>query len=338
MKAASPWSPEHHYVSSDEIHTLSAQCEAGFAAALSALRVPAELRDNLESFYMPLAVWLERAHTANKHPLVVGVCGGQGSGKSTLCSLLCELLQSAFALRTLSFSIDDIYRTHEERQRLAIEVHPLFATRGVPGTHDVTLGIELLDKLIGQGVGQQTAIPVFDKAADTRSEPQAWREYEGPVDIILFEGWCVGATAQAGAALDDPVNELERDEDVNQVWRRCVNEALKGSYTDLFARLDLLVLLEVDNFERVFAWRQLQEHKLAERLGEEPSEHPPPRTMTDVEVARFIMHYERITRHILAEMPARADLVVHLDASHSAHHTTVRRRFSGRRANRPTGG
>jgi D-glycerate 3-kinase len=36
--------------------------------------------------------------------------------------------------------------------------------------------------------------------------------------------------------------------------------------------------------------------------------------MSDEEVAVFIQHYERLTRHTLAEMPGRCDVLVSLDA------------------------
>ena len=333
MNTAQPWPADHHYLSSRKIENLQQRCETSFSRTLSALRVPAELNDYLASFYIPLAAWLERAHRANNAPLIVGVCGGQGSGKSTLCSLLCQILESAFALRSVTLSIDDIYKTRAERKQLAAEAHPLFATRGVPGTHDVALGMKLLDGLSQQVDGEQTSIPVFDKAADTRAEPDRWRTHDGPTDIILFEGWCVGAQAQDDKTLREPVNTLERDEDTDGSWRTAVNEALKNSYAGLFARLDLLVLLEVDDFQRVFEWRQLQEHKLAERLNESDRKGGASSAMNDAEVVRFIMHYERITKHILSEMPDRADLVVHLDATHNARRTTVRRKYPRYRAN-----
>ena len=328
---AGPWPAQHHYLTTDERNALSDACRTPVCEELRALRLPDELLALLDTFYLPLASWLQHAHTNHDGPLLVGVCGGQGSGKSTLCSLLRRVLNDAFDLRVVCLSIDDLYKTREQRRALADAVHPLFVTRGVPGTHDTALGITLLDRLMRQDEGQATPIPVFDKALDDRKQRACWPSHEGPVDIILFEGWCVGARAEQDSALETPVNALERDEDAQACWRKHTNEALRTDYAELFARLDLLMLLEVDDFDQVFEWRQLQERKLAEQLTGSTDNRDNSGVMTEREVSRFVMHYERLTRHILREMPGRADLVVHLDDSHNAHHTTVNRVFPGRR-------
>ncbi|HEY3798320.1 MAG TPA: kinase [Caulobacteraceae bacterium] len=228
-------------------------------------------------------------------PLVVGLTGPQGSGKSTLAAQL----PAALAARGLSAAIlalDDLYLPRAERQRLAREVHPLFATRGPPGTHDAALGADILARL-AQGAAAQA--PSFDKGADDRL---AGARPIDPADVVIFEGWCVGARPQPPAALATPVNALERDEDPDGVWRRAVNDALAGPYKALFAPIGFQVLLRAPSFETVFGWRRQQELALrAEGRGQ-----------SDAELARFIQHYERLTRHIDAEMPARADVVVDL--------------------------
>lgn len=234
---------------------------------------------------------------------VVGICGTQASGKSTLTAVLRHVLEDA-GVTVASLSLDDLYLTHAERQALSREVHPLLATRGVPGTHDVALGLSVLDSLACAG---ETLLPVFDKAADDRKPHGV--PVIGPVDVILFEGWCVGATPQADVS--DPINALERERDPDGRWRAFVNDALAGPYQDLFARIERLVLLKAPSFEVVLAWRQEQEAKLRARLAREGGDLK--RAMTDIEVADFIAHYERLTRHILAEMPRRADMVVALD-------------------------
>ncbi|MDP3631878.1 kinase [Phenylobacterium sp.] len=235
---------------------------------------------------------------------VIGICGSQASGKSTLTAVLRHLLEDA-GVTVASLSLDDLYLTHAERQVLGREVHPLLATRGVPGTHDVALGGAVLDSLRGDG---ETLLPAFDKAADDR-RPECLSVF-GPMDVILFEGWCVGAVPQADVSA--PINALERDCDPDGRWRSFVNDALAGPYQDLFARIDLLVLLKAPSFDVVLAWRQEQEAKLRARLAREGGDLK--RAMTDVQVADFIAHYERLTRHILTEMPGRADMVVELDA------------------------
>jgi D-glycerate 3-kinase len=124
----------------------------------------------------------------------------------------------------------------------------------------------------------------------------------------------VGARPQPQAELIAPVNELERDEDADGTWRRYANEALAGPYARLFGRIGLLVMIEVPGFDAVLGWRVEQERKLRARIAGIEGR----RAMSDAEVARFVAHYERLTRHILAEMPARADILVRLDAEREA--------------------
>ncbi|HEX5377408.1 MAG TPA: kinase, partial [Phenylobacterium sp.] len=150
---------------------------------------------------------------------------------------------------------------------------------------------------------------------DRRPESQ-WTRVLAPVDVILFEGWCVGARPQPPQALAEPINALERLEDPEGRWRAYANDALAGPYRALFDRLDLFVLLQAPSFEVVLEWRREQERKLRERLAREGAD--PGRAMSDEAVARFIAHYERITRWILDEAPGRADIVVRLDAGRRA--------------------
>lgn len=260
--------------------------------------------DTVERVYRPLAARIG-ALAAGRPGLVVGVCGSQGSGKSTGAALLQILLDEA-RFKTAVLSIDDLYLPKEDRKKLAEDVDPLLATRGPPGTHDVALGQRLLDELPGP---QVTAIPRFDKARDTRADPEDWDQFEGSADIILFEGWCVGARPEPPGALVRPINDLERIFDPNCRWRRYVNNALAGPYQNLFARLSFQILLQAPSFEVVARWRKEQEAKLRARVGDSTG------VMTDAQIDRFVQYYERLTRFILAEMPSRADAVVALDAN-----------------------
>jgi D-glycerate 3-kinase len=243
-------------------------------------------------------------------PLVIGICGSQGSGKTTLAATLQTALTQEQRVNVAVLSIDDLYLPARERARLAHAVHPLLRTRGVPGTHEIALGIALIDRLIDCKPDVCTSLPRFDKLADDRLPVSAWPEFRGRADVVLFEGWCVGARPQAEDELAAPLNALERDEDADGRWRRYVNAQLAGPYQGLFGMLDRLVLLAAPDFDIVFRWRRQQEHSLAALA----SAAPVPRVMSDAQLARFIMHYERLTRFILSEMPQRADLVVALDA------------------------
>jgi D-glycerate 3-kinase len=244
-------------------------------------------------------------------PLIVGICGSQGSGKSTLARVLQQALDHA-GLPTAQFSLDDIYLTLAERARLAETVHPLLRTRGVPGTHDVALGLATLSALEQAGPDSETALPAFDKSSDDRRPQADWPYFRGRPRVILFEGWCVGARPQDEQALAKPINALERDSDPDGTWRRFVNQRLQAEYQALFGRLDMLVLLRAPSFETVFAWRKQQDDHLREKLRTQGSDVAMPGVMDDAALERFIRHYERITRHILAEMPPRADICLSL--------------------------
>lgn len=233
-------------------------------------------------------------------PLVVGLCGAQGSGKSTLAAALADRLTVA-GHRTAILALDDLYLPAADRVALAGAVHPLLRVRGVPGTHDPELGLALLSRL---GEAGPVAMPRFDKATDDRAAPAT---VEGPFDVILFEGWCVGAAPQAADDLARPVNALEAEADTDGVWRRHVNAALAGPYRALFGRIDRLILLAAPGFDVVHGWRLQQEEELRARRPEGAG------LMDTAAVAAFIQHYERLTRHILAEMPGRADLTLYLD-------------------------
>ena len=257
----------------------------------------------IDAYLLPLAVWLAD-HREDNRTLVVGLCGGQGSGKSTLTAFL-NLVWSAMDVRSAGFSLDDIYLTRTERLRLAETVHPLFATRGVPGTQDVQLGIQTIDRLCHSDGTDTVPIPRFDKSIDDRAPQPSWTCQRGPVDILIFEGWCVGARPWQGS--EEPINALERDEDPKGTWREYINSELAGPYQDLFGRLDKLVMLKVPDMECVLAWRTQQEQQLRASSGG---------GMSDDEIVRFVQHYERITRNLLQEMPARADCVLELGRDH----------------------
>ena len=277
-------------------------------AFLARERLPPEFRALIGQVHAPIAARVAAEARRRGRHLTVGLCGPQGSGKSTLAAVLKGLLD-AERLPTAVLSIDDLYLTHAERLRLGERVHPLLHTRGVPGTHDVPLGLATLDRLVSAG---QVALPRFDKQRDDRLPEAQWPVFDAPASVVILEGWCVGALPQSDAELSTPLNALERDEDPRGTWRRYVNEALRGTYPELFGRLDMLLLLEAPSFDVVYGWRREQEQKLRDRVRAAGGDLA--RVMDDAGVARFISHYERITRHILREMPGRADIVLELDA------------------------
>jgi D-glycerate 3-kinase len=255
-----------------------------------------------------LAAWLASQARAQR-PLLVGLNGAQGSGKSTLAAHLQRLLAGSHGLRMAVLSLDDFYLPREERGRLAAAVHPLLATRGVPGTHDLALAQRTLDRLLALRDGERLPLPRFAKARDDRAPQADWPAWQGPADVVLFEGWCVGTPPQARDELAAPVNELESAGDPDGRWRAHVNDQLGGAYAALFARLQRLVVLQAPSFEVVHGWRLEQE------AGNAAADPGAAHAMDAAALRRFVAHYERLTRHALRVLPARADVLLELDES-----------------------
>jgi D-glycerate 3-kinase len=245
---------------------------------------------------------------ARASPLRVGISGLQGSGKSTFARQLAAAANArGIACETLT--LDDFYFGRRERARLARDVHPLLATRGVPGTHEVDLLVRTLDDLAFASDEHPVRIPRFDKGRDTRLPPSRWRRVAAAPRLILLEGWCVGVPPQPARALARPVNVLERGEDHDRHWRSWVNARLADAYVTLWQRLDRLILLQAPDFAVVARWRGEQERALRARHA--------PHALDAAALKRFLMHYERLSRHALRTLPAIADLRLVLDANRS---------------------
>ncbi len=287
---------------------------------ISQQRLPDKFRDITRGHYEPLAAWIVAKYQPGK-TLLVGINGAQGTGKSTLARFLRLVLESVHGWRVAVLSIDDFYLTGRERRQLSERVHPLLATRGVPGTHDVQMLLSCIEQLSGLDAGETLSMPRFDKAIDERADPSTWPIIKGPVDLIILEGWCVGSRPQSGDVLQHPLNVLEREEDVTGSWRCYVNEQLGGSYADLFRWLDALIFLRAPNFAIVKQWRLEQEEKLA---AVSPADSPG--ILGASELRHFIQHYERLTRASLDTLTATADVVLELDSGHGCVHTEVRNR------------
>jgi D-glycerate 3-kinase len=268
-------------------------------------QLPNEYAQIVHDWFIPVVESLLVKQKQQAKPLVIGINGAQGSGKSTLSDLLTTLFTDHYKLSAVNISLDDFYYTYQQRQDLASSVHPLLATRGVPGTHDTELAINTLNQLLkGEGL---TRVPRFDKANDDRSSEDNWTLINGSVDIIIFEGWCLGAEPQTTEALLVPVNELESTEDIDGTWRNYINEQLKQCYSELFSLIDSWLMLKAPSFDVVYNWRLEQEHKLR------ASTQSNSKTMDDEEVAQFIKFYQRITEQLLLTLPNKVDFLFELD-------------------------
>lgn len=273
--------------------------------------LPAEFRRTAERHFLPLARRLPQIR-GDRHQLVLGINGAQGTGKSTFADFLRLAAESFFDWRVAVLSIDDFYYTLDERMILAEKTHPLLRTRGVPGTHDTDMLADYLTRLQHLKRGEHIALPRFDKAIDDRAGESRWPVVKGPIDLVILEGWCVGTMAQQDAELEDPINDLEREQDPDGAWRYYVNNRLKANYERIFDRLDFLVFIRAPSFDAILRWRLEQEEKLAHVSPEGSSG-----LMNREQIERFLQFYERLTRANLVALPNSADLVFSLDDTHS---------------------
>jgi D-glycerate 3-kinase len=272
-------------------------------------KLPETYRTQARDYFIPFIETIRPKLAAVGRVPVLGIHGSQGSGKSTLAEFIHWYLQEQGGLSVALLSLDDFYLSLAERQQLAAKRHPLLRTRGVPGTHDISLALDTISALANLGAGEYVRLPRFDKACDDRAPESKWPKITGPIDLIVFEGWCVGATPQHPADLTLPINELERLEDSNAEWRTYVNNCLAAEYQDLFAELDYLLMLRAPDFNCVAAWRNEQEQKLAQRQAGNVEASG---IMDEAAILRFIQHYQRITTHCLSALPTHADCVMAL--------------------------
>ena len=290
----------------DDEQNTRAALQTVLARFLQEASLPDSVAFNFMRWYAGVTRSLaQRAKTAETPPLV-GFSGCQGSGKSTLVALMAKVMREVYGVSTVVLSLDDFYLTKAARAALAESIHPLFATRGVPGTHDLALLNETITAL-RQPAGA-VPVPEFDKARDDRTELVHWRQVSAPVQLILLEGWCIGLSPQHESELEVPVNPMEAEQDPSLVWRREVNRQLATGYRDVFGQLDALLLLQAPSFDAVFEWRWQQEQRLSEQFQQDHPDKPDP-TMSRSEVADFVLHYQRLTEHALKTLPGQADFV-----------------------------
>lgn len=277
-------------------------------------RLPSTYLLDATQCFLPLVRDIEKQMLTSPHdPFLIGINGAQGTGKSTMAKLLSSLL-TRNGHRVANLSIDDFYYSKTKRQELAREIHPLLASRGVPGTHDVSLALRLLEQLSAAGPEKTITLPGFDKSLDDCRPVDACERIRAPVDIVILEGWFIGAKPQTERELNQAINDLETTEDNDGRWRSYVNRQLAGAYQSLFGKLNMLLMLQAPGFEAVLEWRNLQEEKLREHAANGASG-----LMDRKDIEHFIQHFERLTRHCLRTLPDAADRVFRLDTEHRIH-------------------
>jgi len=272
---------------------------------------------SLKKNYIPMSFWIEKKYKKKGKTLFLGLSGGQGSGKTTVTAILKIILGKFFKRKVYTMSIDDFYKTLKERKQISHTIHPLFKTRGVPGTHDVNL-IKKLFNFIKRKKFRRFKLPKFDKSIDDRFKKKYWNTIKKRPEIVILEGWCVGAKPQQNSLLKKSTNNLEKYEDTDLTWRKHVNEKLKKDYKKLFSMIDYFIFMKIPNFNMVFKWRLLQENKLRKKS------HLRKKIMSYNEIKRFIMFYQRITLQMIKDLSKSASVVMLLKKNHEIKKILIR--------------
>jgi len=262
----------------------------------------------IKSFLIPLCFWISKK-AEKKRPYFIGLAGGQGTGKTTISSLIRIILTKYFKLNVFRISIDDFYKTRNERINLSKRVHPMLLTRGVPGTHNINMMLSFFKKSKIRKF-KRFKLPTFNKAIDDRYNKNKWYDLKMRPDVIIFEGWCVGAKSEKSISLKKSINSMEKLKDKKQVWRKYVNDQLKSKYKKLYSQLNCLIYLKAKNFSLLQKWRLKQERKLWVKSKVKS------KIMSRGDVLNFMQTYQRITQNMFKKMPKYASIILNLNSNH----------------------
>lgn len=262
----------------------------------------------LWDLWLPLGMRIASHRQKLGHPLIQGILGVQGTGKTTMCQVLTLILQE-LGYRTLSLSLDDLYKTYSDRLALT-QQDPRLIWRGPPGTHDIDLGINLLDE-IRQGKSS-VMVPRFDKSAYGGAGDRTIPEICTNVDIVLFEGWFVGVRPIDPNVFNSAPPPIITDED--KAFARDMNRQL-NDYLPLWERLDRLIVLYPTDYRCSLAWRKQAEQQMiaAGKSG-----------MTDEQVEEFVnyfwrsLHPELFIKPLLQSSAVDLAIEIHSDRSFGA--------------------
>jgi D-glycerate 3-kinase len=274
----------------------------------------------IKSFLIPLCFWINK-QANKKKPYFVGLAGGQGTGKTTTSSLLKIILIKFFKLKVFRISIDDFYKTRKERGNLSKRVHPMLMTRGVPGTHDINMMLSFFKKVKSRKF-KSLKLPTFNKAIDDRFNKKYWYNLKDKPDVIIFEGWCVGAKSEKNNTLKKTINSMEKFKDQKKIWRKYVNYQLKSGYKKLYSQLNCLIYLKAQNFSLLQKWRLKQERKLW--LNSKRKSNL--KIMSKEDVLSFMQTYQRITQNMFKYMPQYASIILNLNTNHQIKSAIYKRK------------
>ena len=264
----------------------------------------------IKSYLIPLCFWISKKANIKK-PYFVGLAGGQGTGKTTTSSLIKIILSKYFKLDVFRISIDDFYKTRKERISLSKRIHPMLLTRGVPGTHDINMMLNFFKKSKSKKF-KRLKLPIFNKAIDDRFSKKHWYDLKKKPDVIIFEGWCVGAKSEKNNTLKKTINSMEKTKDQKQIWRKYVNDQLKSKYKKLYSHLDCLIYLKAKDFSLLQKWRLKQERKLWVKSKKNLNT----KIMSKDNVLTFMQTYQRVTQNMFKYTPKYASVIINLNSNH----------------------
>ena len=274
----------------------------------------------IKAYLIPICFWISKK-AEKKRPYFVGLAGGQGTGKTTISSLIRIILIKYFKLNVFRISIDDFYKTRKERINLSKRIHPMLLTRGVPGTHDINMILNFFKKSKVKKF-KRLKLPTFNKAVDDRFNKNRWYDLKKRPDVVIFEGWCVGAKSEKNISLKKTINSMEKVKDHKQIWRRYVNQQLKSKYKSLYSQLNCLIYLKAKNFSLLQKWRLKQERKLWVNSKKKSNL----KIMSRGDVINFMQTYQRITQNMFRYMPKYASIILTLNGNHQIKSAVYKRK------------
>ncbi|MEH2350226.1 MAG: glycerate kinase [Nostoc sp.] len=267
---------------------------------------PKEMLQVLWDLWLPLGIKLASQRQQLECPLIQGILGGQGTGKTTMSKVL-SLILNQLGYRTLSLSLDDLYKTYSDRLVLT-QQDPRLIWRGPPGTHDVDLGLDVLDQI--RQSQSPVMVPRFDKSTYKGAGDRTTPEMVTDVDIVLFEGWFVGVRPINADIFDTAPPPIVTDED--RAFARDINHRLHD-YLPLWERLDSLILLYPTDYRCSLGWRKQAEQQMiaAGKSG-----------MSNSEIEKFVNYFWRSLHPELFIKPlvkntTVVDLVIEINSDRS---------------------
>jgi len=269
--------------------------------------LPEDFKLAVDQYYKPLTEQVFNRFSQSNDVYFVGINGCQGSGKSTLTDYIATYLTTQYQLNVVVMSLDDFYFSNQKRQKLAQDIHPLLATRGVPGTHDVTQLNHVLTQLKNRQTG--FSIPQFNKATDDPFPEEQWTVINKPADIVIVEGWCWGIQPQTEEQLSVPINELEAQYDKTGEWRNYVNQQLTSAYSPLYQKMDFWLALQAPSFDCVYQWRLEQEKKLQDKNIDLINS----KVMSPSEILNFTQYFQRLSVQGCKTFSQSTDAIFYLD-------------------------